>query len=336
VVRTQSETHLPDFNWRAAARTGSVFLKATMKKTTRDNLLLLAMFSVLFAAAGIVQSRINESCAAAGGISAGDIKTSPAPPVAAFCKADDTEEDDAPEAPVVGHVYPLERFAPTKDYTVEPYGLVSYDTGLRTPRWVLHEITEQSVDPTGPAVRPKSFHADESIDDRWRTHPGWFANSGFDLGHCAPCADFKYSQKITDATMSLKNIMVQSSYLNEHPWAQLESSIRKLAQDGDTVIIVTGPAWKSEGKPTVNAKVVHGMVAGTHVFKAALLQGTRTKCFAWLAPNNDKAGTMADWQVTTDELEEVVGFDLWPAPPGLDDEAKMKWNAAQEKLESRK
>lgn len=315
-----------------------------MKKDnyTIDNILIFAMLIAMFLGMGLVESRRAPHCAAADGNTLEHIKTCAAPPVAAFSDLTvaggltTSPDEDADDAPAAGYIHPLARFAPNKDFTIEPYGLVWYDTGLRTPRLVIHEITEHSVDPAGPAVRPKEFHADTTIDGRWRTHPTWFANSGFDLGHCAPCADFKYSQKVTDATMSLRNIMVQARYLNEHPWAQLEATIRKLAQDGDTVIIATGPAWKSEGKPIVNAKVVNGMVAGTHIFKACLVQGAHAKCFAWLAPNRDNAGVMADWQLTTDELEEVIGLDLWPAPTGLDDDARARWNKEQEARESRK
>lgn len=204
---------------------------------------------------------------------------------------------------------PLAKYAPSEGYTVEPYGLVKWDNGLRTPRWVLHQINEKSV--VGPAMRPSSFHADPGIDDRWQTHPNWFLNSGFDRGHCAPCADFKHSQKITDACMSLKNIMVQASYLNEHPWEQLEETVRAATNVGHTVTIITGPAWKSAG--VKSCKVVNGMVAGTHCFKAILIEKEDSKeCKAWLAPNIDNPGTFDSWRLSTDELEEVIGEDLWP------------------------
>jgi endonuclease G len=259
--------------------------------------LLLAEVYVIVFFAGMIGSLASRGCDLAV---AGDSPPALSKPTATTATADLT-----PYAPMVG-------------MSREPYGLVAYDNGLKTPRLVLHQITKDTI--VGDAERPSGFFADESIDKRWRTHPGWFTNSGDDRGHCAPCADFKYSQRVMNACMSLKNIMLQNKELNEGPWSKLEASIRQAADDdGCKVTICTGPAWKSEGMPIVKTRVVHGIAEGTHCFKAILIERETGKtvnreCLAWLAPNRKpKEGEkFDDWRLSTDELEEVIGWDLWP------------------------
>lgn len=236
---------------------------------------------------------------------------------ATFQTADvDAVATAAPEVPPPADepVHPLAKYAPELGYSIEPYGIAKWDNGLRLSRWVLHEVTAETIE--GDADRSEfDFFADPSIDSRWRTQPGWFmrAQTHDDRGHYAPCADFKYSKRITKACMSLKNIGLQNSDLNEHEWSRMEAAVRKLTSGG-RLKVLTGPAWKSDGKPIVTTRVVHGMLEPTHWFKAVLLEPVEAEkeCLAWLARNTSDAGHFDSWRLSTDDLEVDVGFKIWP------------------------
>lgn len=216
--------------------------------------------------------------------------------------------------PAEEHEHPLAKYAPELGYSIEPYGLAKWDNGLRLSRWVLHEINEASI--KGNADRSEfDFFADPSIDPLWRTHPAWFVTSEThdDKGHYAPCADFKHSKTVMRACMSLKNIMLQNSDLNRFEWEHMEESIRAATAGANSVKILTGPAWKSDGQTIVKTRVIHGMLEPTHCFKAILIERDDSReCLAWLARNSSNAGKFDSWRLPTADLEVDVGFRLWP------------------------
>lgn len=209
----------------------------------------------------------------------------------------------------------IEKYAPSSGYTIEEFGLVKYDTLLKSPRWVVHQITEESV--TGEATREHlTFKVAGKLPPKLQTHPAWFANTGFDLGHCAPAADFKCCQTKMTATFTMLNVMCQRGNLNRHLWEQLEVSVRGLAQDEALVTIITGPAYLPDKNGRLVLKSIHGGIyVPTHCFKALLLEKeTHKECKAWLVPNIDDPGpanSFDQYRLSTDALEDAIGEDLW-------------------------
>ena len=226
--------------------------------------------------------------------------------------------------------HPYTAYAPSRDWDARPYGLRAFDGRTKSPRWTLERLTAQDL-----AVELKrdhhAFHADDTLPKAWRVVPGDYDNSGQDRGHLACAANHRNDPEAFDATFEMSNMMPQYPQLNERIWARLEDAIRKMASDGTTVWVITGPAYLGHGAGRVTFKTISekAIWQPTHCVKAILLEtvGFKRECKAWIVPNvADPNQSFDSYRVTTDEAEVALGLDLWPLLDAV--EAKL--------LESRK
>ena len=72
-----------------------------------------------------------------------------------------------------------------------------------------------------------------------------YRGSGYDRGHLAPAADFKYSFTTMDNSFLLSNIAPQEPTFNQHAWNGLESATRACAQQVRELTVLTGTLGKS-------------------------------------------------------------------------------------------
>ena len=83
---------------------------------------------------------------------------------------------------------------------------------------------------------------------------------GFDRGHLAPSADFRWSAKALSESYYYSNMSPQLADFNRISWAKLEDMTRSYAERNQTpVMIVTGPLLR-EGLPRVDRAINHGFL----------------------------------------------------------------------------
>ena len=113
---------------------------------------------------------------------------------------------------------------------------IGYDTCKNIPNWVYEKHTPKSL--IGDAKRISSFHKEESIKNC--ISEAIYKNSGYDKGHMAPAANFKFSNKAMYESFSIANVAPQSPNLNRIYWAKLEQKVREIIDYADTTYIITG------------------------------------------------------------------------------------------------
>ena len=87
---------------------------------------------------------------------------------------------------------------------------IGYDTCKHIPNWVYEKHTPKSL--IGNAKRISSFYKEESIPNC--ISESAYRNSGYDKGHMAPAADFKFSYKAMCESFSIANVAPQRPRLN--------------------------------------------------------------------------------------------------------------------------
>lgn len=125
-----------------------------------------------------------------------------------------------------------------------PGYLVGFSAEHRQPQWSYHAIERDIFDVC--LEREENFFEDLSLTGAARLSQ--YRSSGFQRGHMAPAADFRWSPKASVASNTLSNIAPQSSELNEGLWAELEISVRHYLQVRDSLgelLVVTGPLLES-------------------------------------------------------------------------------------------
>lgn len=135
-------------------------------------------------------------------------------------------------------------------------------------------------------------------------------NLGYDRGHLAPSADFKWSKKAISESFYYSNMAPQVPELNRQSWANLEESIRKsISFDTLVYFVVTGPILENHTSFTGGPNQIP---VPNYFFKAIISLGEHPKGIAFIMPNGKCELPLSSYVVTIDELEKRTNLDLFP------------------------
>ncbi len=212
-------------------------------------------------------------------------------------------------APVAGEIR-LER----KGYTV------SYNTDTRCPNWVAWHLTKNHT--YGNSQRSQSmFKEDTSVPRRRATLDDYY-NSRYDRGHMCPAGDNKWDDKAMEQTFLLTNICPQNHGLNKYEWNDVEMLCRTWARRYGAVDVVCGPVYYDNVPPrTIGFNKVRVPDA---FFKVVLCRQQAGKAIGFLYRNEGKKQPMEDAVYTVDQIEQLTGYDFFPA---LDDATENRVEA---------
>ncbi len=189
---------------------------------------------------------------------------------------------------------------------------IGYSETHEQAEWVSHIITPDIV--YGNKSRTNDFRPDSLIttgtpvtEDYW--------NSGFDRGHLAPSADFRWSQRALSESYFYSNMSPQRPGLNREIWAELESKLRGVViRENVQLYVVTGGILQDS---LANIGVQHEVSVPEWYYKVALdVRGK--KGIAFLIPNRVASLPLRAYAVSIDSIEEVTGIDFFPRLTSLE------------------
>lgn len=186
-----------------------------------------------------------------------------------------------------------------------------YDSKHGQAKWVVH-IVHPAIKEGGES-RTNNFRKDSLLNERT---PGRddYLNSGYDRGHLAPSADFRWSHRALSESYYYSNISPQKPELNRIKWAQLENLIRQyVISSGEPVFVVTGGVLKdnlktigSDNKISVPEKF-YKVIAG--------ISGSEKKGIAFLMLNGENTKPVINYTVSIDSIEVLTGIDFFHLLP---------------------
>ena len=195
-----------------------------------------------------------------------------------------------------------------EDIIVHEGFTVGYDSGTLLPDWVAYELTESEVDGTVPRSDNFGMDPDYGFKRRQAMRED-YSRSGWDKGHMAPAADMKWSAKAMTESFYLTNICPQNHTLNEDSWLVLEKKARAVAKKYGRVWIICGPVITDNRYGTIGEREV---CIPDAFFKAFLVQdGGGYHSIAFLYANEARHQTMKETAMTVNQLEELIGKDLY-------------------------
>ena len=209
---------------------------------------------------------------------------------------------------------------------------VSYNNKDACPNWVAWELTpeEASANVTG---RTDFFTEDPLAEGKQASYKDFKRTpEGYERGHMAPSADFKWSKTANEQTFYFTNICAQNHVLNEGMWLELEQRCRTYAKMyRNPVQIVCGPVFK-ENEHTYfsqkNIRIPHSF------FKAILVKAKgRTYGIAFIM-HNQPISAMDDifrYEVSFDYLREITGLDPFPGMEYTEPGKKFPFNISWKK-----
>ncbi|GAB4125476.1 MAG: hypothetical protein Fur005_45920 [Roseiflexaceae bacterium] len=200
---------------------------------------------------------------------------------------------------------------------------LAYQRADGIPRWVSWYLTANDI---GPAPRCDCFTSDTSLPVGWnRIVTSDYTNSGYDRGHMTASEDRTANDAENAATFIMTNLLPQSPQNNRGPWARLESTSRSLAQTGNELYIISGPAGTlgtlASGTlriPAATWKAVLVLPEGSDDL-SRITTATRVIAIRISNDKNDTSVQQSDpweqYRTSVDTIEAETGDDLFNALP---------------------
>ena len=150
-----------------------------------------------------------------------------------------------------------------------------------------------------------------------------YRNSGYSRGHLAPAGDMKWDSVAMVESFYFTNCIPQDKELNNGRWNQLEMKTRAWAKEYGRVYVVSGPAFWDDDTLRIGH---NGVAVPDACFKALLIPVDEGySAVAFLMQNGGEERSLRDCAVSVDELESLLGLDLFcNLPDDKEDEVESK------------
>lgn len=203
---------------------------------------------------------------------------------------------------------------------------ISFNKDNHTPNYVAWELLGSEV--SNEKGRSDKFWQDTEIEG-CPQHSD-YTRSGYDRGHMCPAADQKWSEQAMNDCFVMANMCPQVHELNAGAWLTLENKERQWAQRDSAIMIVAGPIYEETDQDRIGNIGVRVPGAFFKAFVAPYLDQPRAIAFVY--PNMSAPGNMQNYAMSIDQLEEILGYDLFPAlPDDIEDKVEAtfsfkEWN----------
>lgn len=185
--------------------------------------------------------------------------------------------------------------------------IFNYNEPAEQPNWVAHIISPEIAD--GIITRTNDFRVDTLVktgtagkNDYWQ--------SGYDRGHLAPSADFKWSLKALSESYLYSNMTPQVPDLNRERWAALEDQLREyVVQHKRPLYVVTGPIL-DQGLDSIGPNRV---AVPKRFFKVALDYSVQPmQAVGFIMPNEYCKYPVMHYAVPVDSVEKITRINFYP------------------------
>ena len=198
-----------------------------------------------------------------------------------------------------------------------------YNEKYEQAKWVAHIISTDIAN--GGYGRTNDFRPDPLVKTGSAEEADYFLKYlqpdstykydgfGFDRGHLAPSADFRWSKIALSESYYYSNMSPQRPEFNRGGWADLEDLMRAYVIEKNTALfIVTGPIFGDTVKYVLRSK--NHVAIPDYFFKVAY-DSLNHKGIAFIMPNADIIYPTEYYAVTIDSVEKRTGIDFFPALP---------------------
>lgn len=194
-----------------------------------------------------------------------------------------------------------------------------YSEKYEQAKWVAHIILPDVV--IGNEGRSNDFRPDDKIRTGSAVEADYFLKKirpdstfvydafGYDRGHLAPSADFRYSKKALSESFLYSNMSPQLAKLNRGKWAELEDVIRQYAvRNNIQLYIVSGGVLKPGLK-----KIERGInkVSIPDQYYKVVLDLANQRAIGFIMPNMECEYPVMYYAVNIDSVEAVTGLDFF-------------------------
>lgn len=199
------------------------------------------------------------------------------------------------------------------DHEIHGYSGFSlcFRNSYKDAEWVSYTLTQEKL--IKNARRTNKFIEDKNISTGSAKLSDYKA-SGYDRGHLAPAADMAWSEQSENESFLMSNMTPQVPQFNRGIWKELESQVRKYAQNLDFLIVATGPIL--EKQPEEYSTIGQSKVCVPEYFYKVLLAKDKDgnwQSIGFIIPNEKSEQDIFSYKVCVNEVEAKTGIDFFSA-----------------------
>lgn len=187
---------------------------------------------------------------------------------------------------------------------------VSYNADWHLPNWVAYELTAAETE--GDETRSDKFLPDPLVNgDPVVTSD--YKGSGYDRGHMAPAADFRWSAQAMKESFYMTNMCPQVHANNAGDWKELEDLVRDLAKAYGTLYVVCGPIVGKHPSSIGSTR----KILVPEAFYKVLLREEKGQWYSigFVMQNVAQSKPLMTYMMTVNDIEEVTHIDFFPQLP---------------------
>jgi endonuclease G, mitochondrial len=188
-----------------------------------------------------------------------------------------------------------------------------------------NDFRPDSLVTTGSAVEEDYFIKEARADGTFK-----YDGFGYDRGHLAPSADFRWSSKALSESFLYSNMSPQVADFNRDSWAKLEDLLRAYVMENKVPLyVVTGPVLR-EGLHVIE-RSKNKVAIPVYYYKVAW-DKVNQRAIAFVMPNKKCEYPLQSYAVPIDSVESLTGIDFFPKiDASLEASKDMKpWQSAKE------
>ncbi len=198
--------------------------------------------------------------------------------------------------------------------------VVEHNDATLEPAWVAYTLNSEHAN--GCLPRTDAFAPDPDLPRGRRAELADYLHAGYDRGHMAPDADFKWDATTETQSFYLSNMVPQLHALNAGIWFELEENVRAWATARGAVWVIDGPVF--DAAPTTIGP--DKLPVPARFYKVVVDLHT-SEAVAFIIPHEPLGPTtpLAPYQVAVSVVEKVAGLSI--PIPGDKDKKGALWPA---------
>jgi endonuclease G len=190
-------------------------------------------------------------------------------------------------------------------YTIQhSYYSLSYSSMHRQAEYAYYYLSPESIQ--GGQARTDDFRVDPKVNAN-PVKSTDYQGSGYDRGHLCSAADMALNLTAMSETFFMSNMSPMTPSFNRGIWSKLEDWVRDAALQEGGLFVVTGPVL-SKSCGSINSSITIPCSFYKIVFKG----GASPKMLGFLLSNAGASGSVQQFVITIDALEQQTGIDFFP------------------------
>jgi len=208
---------------------------------------------------------------------------------------------------------------PSENYIEHHALILEYSEEDEQAKWVSHMIIPAIK--SGKVYRSNDFRSDPKINTGTAIQEDYFltdtlANGkveydgfGYDRGHLAPSADFRWSKVALSESYFYSNMSPQLADFNREKWAELENHLRRYVILNDVPLFVVTIPILENNLPKIERSV--NKVSIPNKYAKAVYDPINQRAIGFVMENKLLQYPVESYAVSINDLEEITGLNVF-------------------------